>query len=416
MRWGVRNEATDDHLTVELCMKELRKCQQISTGPNFVTFLGQKYGYRPIPRVIPASEFDLLLTFVEYSEKALLKTWYRLDTNELTSPVYVLQPISSRYRYYNDSNPKNKDLSSSDRAQWWNDLQRMQAALRKAASTCLEPLRSRKYIMSVTEEEIRQGIVEIGGSCEQCCLWFARSFSNLAACVSTSLAGSYIDKDWIHGTVDEAAQQLLEELKTNAIPSALSSDNTERFEIDWTGNGVDPRSNPQHAAYVDQLCLRFQSQVEDMISRAVCERSARKLYPDNDILLSEVVAHVNQSLVSCRLFTGRKDVLSNLQDHLVSNLPCVLYGPPGIGRSAIAARVAYLTSEHWSHEMINGALVIRFIGTTPQSSSTRELLHSICEQLKDIYKSDLTVPWVCSCILYSDYFLLLSLNSGTNLF
>ena len=36
MRWGVRDEATDDHLTVELCMKELRKCQETSTGPNFV--------------------------------------------------------------------------------------------------------------------------------------------------------------------------------------------------------------------------------------------------------------------------------------------------------------------------------------------------------------------------------------------
>jgi hypothetical protein len=36
MRWGVRNEATDDHLIVELCMKELRKCQETSAGPNFV--------------------------------------------------------------------------------------------------------------------------------------------------------------------------------------------------------------------------------------------------------------------------------------------------------------------------------------------------------------------------------------------
>ena len=36
MRWGVRDEATDDHMTSELCMKELRKCQKFSTGPNFI--------------------------------------------------------------------------------------------------------------------------------------------------------------------------------------------------------------------------------------------------------------------------------------------------------------------------------------------------------------------------------------------
>ena len=36
MRWGVRDEATDDHMTSELCMRELRACQQLSTGPNFI--------------------------------------------------------------------------------------------------------------------------------------------------------------------------------------------------------------------------------------------------------------------------------------------------------------------------------------------------------------------------------------------
>ena len=36
MRWGVRDEATDDHMTSELCMKELKNCQKLSTGPNFL--------------------------------------------------------------------------------------------------------------------------------------------------------------------------------------------------------------------------------------------------------------------------------------------------------------------------------------------------------------------------------------------
>ena len=36
MRWGVRDEATDDHMTTEICMKELKLCQEVSTGPNFV--------------------------------------------------------------------------------------------------------------------------------------------------------------------------------------------------------------------------------------------------------------------------------------------------------------------------------------------------------------------------------------------
>ena len=41
MRWGGRDEATDDHMTTELCMNEIRNCQRRSTGPNFVVFFVQ---------------------------------------------------------------------------------------------------------------------------------------------------------------------------------------------------------------------------------------------------------------------------------------------------------------------------------------------------------------------------------------
>lgn len=36
MRWGVRDEATDDHRGTELCLRELELCQTLSTGPNFI--------------------------------------------------------------------------------------------------------------------------------------------------------------------------------------------------------------------------------------------------------------------------------------------------------------------------------------------------------------------------------------------
>ena len=46
MRWGVRDEMTNEHATTALCMNELRGCQKYSMGPNFIYFGGQKYGYR----------------------------------------------------------------------------------------------------------------------------------------------------------------------------------------------------------------------------------------------------------------------------------------------------------------------------------------------------------------------------------
>ena len=32
MRWGVRDEMTNEHMTTELCMRELASCQQLSIG------------------------------------------------------------------------------------------------------------------------------------------------------------------------------------------------------------------------------------------------------------------------------------------------------------------------------------------------------------------------------------------------
>ena len=42
MRWGVRDEMTDEHMTTALCMNELRGCQRYSMGPNFIYFGAQK--------------------------------------------------------------------------------------------------------------------------------------------------------------------------------------------------------------------------------------------------------------------------------------------------------------------------------------------------------------------------------------
>ena len=36
MRWGIRNEAQDDHMTTEICLREIELCKKQSTGPCFM--------------------------------------------------------------------------------------------------------------------------------------------------------------------------------------------------------------------------------------------------------------------------------------------------------------------------------------------------------------------------------------------
>lgn len=51
MRWGIRNQATDDHMTTELCLHELRECQKLSKGPNFIV---RKFSFTSIHNIIAA--------------------------------------------------------------------------------------------------------------------------------------------------------------------------------------------------------------------------------------------------------------------------------------------------------------------------------------------------------------------------
>jgi hypothetical protein len=57
-RWGVRDEAALDQQTVEICLREIRRCQATRVRPNFIVLLGDRCGWQPLPARIPATEFQ----------------------------------------------------------------------------------------------------------------------------------------------------------------------------------------------------------------------------------------------------------------------------------------------------------------------------------------------------------------------
>lgn len=65
--------------------------------------LGQKYGYRPIPTYIPATEFEMLREVIKgvKADVEILDKWYKRDDNEVP-PLYVLQPISTILTNFNN--------------------------------------------------------------------------------------------------------------------------------------------------------------------------------------------------------------------------------------------------------------------------------------------------------------------------
>ena len=60
LRWGISEEAGRDNRTMRICLRELARCQQDRPKPNFLILLGDRYGWRPLPEIIPAPLFEKL--------------------------------------------------------------------------------------------------------------------------------------------------------------------------------------------------------------------------------------------------------------------------------------------------------------------------------------------------------------------
>ena len=119
---------------------------------SFQTFLGQKYGYRPFPAKIAASEFENLLGAVDSKDDLqLLKHWFWRDDNSVPAE-YLLQPITSLLPHYRDY--ANDELRKKASADWWTAFERMQIVLRLAADKALDKQKERhKYYMSGMRQE-----------------------------------------------------------------------------------------------------------------------------------------------------------------------------------------------------------------------------------------------------------------------
>ena len=97
LRWGITNEAGVDNRTMQICMNELSRCQELSPKPNFIILAGQRRGWIPLPERMTAKEMDALMRKADNKKRALLGNWYKKDTNCIKEPLYILQPRKGRF-------------------------------------------------------------------------------------------------------------------------------------------------------------------------------------------------------------------------------------------------------------------------------------------------------------------------------
>lgn len=101
------------------------------------------------------------------------------------------------------------------------------------------------------------------------------------------------------------------------------------------------------------------------------------------------VSHQHSTIVSLKTKPLTYKVL-HFQDERRD--PLVIYGQSGCGKTSVMSMIA---KEAWNI-FSQSNVVIRYVGTTPNSSQIRLLLRSVCQQICNIYgRNPYTIRKVC---------------------
>lgn len=150
LRWGVSEEDALDQQMMKISLDEIVRCQRVTSRPNFIVLLGDRYGWRPLPAEIPATEYEQLQQrVVNAADQALLKAWYRRDDNAVPV-VYCLQPRTGDFR---------------EHARWQEVESRLHSILLQTTQEMTSDERS-KYTASATEQEIVSGALRVADAPE----------------------------------------------------------------------------------------------------------------------------------------------------------------------------------------------------------------------------------------------------------
>lgn len=97
--------------------------------------LGNRYGHRALPRLIPEKQFEALLSKLSKNPEGVkqLNQWFLKDNNAVP-PTYVLQPITAHFPHYSDLRPESGPQRDNDVLSWRFTETQLLQLLRSAAT------------------------------------------------------------------------------------------------------------------------------------------------------------------------------------------------------------------------------------------------------------------------------------------
>ncbi|XP_054983659.1 NACHT domain- and WD repeat-containing protein 1 isoform X1 [Sorex araneus] len=362
LHWGIQSSEASAHMSPELCLEELERCQRTSLGPAFVALLGDQYGPCPLPTLIEEKEWEVLRAQLATrpSDLEVVCRRFRKDENAVP-PAFLLQtPGASESR-----SPEEPSVSSALRAA-------AQDALRLGL---LSQEQCSRYHRSVMAWEMERGV--LGPDGEQGATVFLREVQDLQRHILDDCALWLVDR-LADGCLDMDAQRLLGDLKgrlADTRPGALKA-----HQLPWSRDLVNPK-NKAHGRYLKELGEQFVARANHQVLERLREQEAAG--PEPSWLFTEIRHHLALGAQATRTFCGRQDLLALLgqwlrQNHDSPHPPVLLWGPPGVGKTALLCRLAEQMPALLGRKTVT---VLRLLGASGLSAGAGGLLRGLCCQV-----------------------------------
>jgi hypothetical protein len=352
LRWGVSNEAQLDQKALEMCIKEVQSSKR-HDYPNFLIMLGDRYGWIPLPNIIESSEFETIIENVKTNEeKELLSEWYYEDKNQIPTS-YVLKERTDVYIEYD---------------KWLEVEFKLRDIFQSTVKNLDDNIKS-KYNTSATESEAIEGIISYFSKTEyqqkllqlmpeleqqdhKHIFGFFRDIDK-----DTIIENKFISEDYdkAQGFKDKVKNQLIKENILDVSTSQISKEKLYENYLD---------------EFIKSVTQFLKSQVDIQITK-----DKEKNYTNLELEKQQQYNYLNQKLEN---FLGQETVLDKIQNYINNDdtKPLIICGESGIGKSSIVAKSIEDTSN-----TSNKKIIYRFVGATPNSTTTKDLLNSILEEL-----------------------------------
>ncbi|MFZ1105448.1 MAG: AAA family ATPase, partial [Hyphomicrobiaceae bacterium] len=370
--------------------------------PNLLIMVADRYGWVPLPFAIAEDEFDAVVVWLVGHGRAEavgdLRKVYQLDQNHLVpaglaSAADDTDPVAAYTLRSREDDMRNAP-SAEALKKLEDDWTKLETGLRRALQEAAEHLAREvrigetaraKYFLSLTEQEIIHGLpgyTSAAGNGAESAAGAPDAAGAQAIAWIREGAGARVEQrpSWLgrllgsssrpQSDVDLAAGRdpRVETLKAG-LRRALPGDCV------LSGQETRTREGRLDAAFLEDFATRIESRLRAAMDAHIAERA------EDGELARERAEQAGFADERSRIFFGRDSQLAAIAGYLAgsSQHPLVLFGPSGLGKSALMAQAVAEAETAGRGKPV----IYRFVGASAASSDVRSLLVSLIEDLGD---------------------------------